>query len=61
MFSAEHVVKPGRTNEYKELVSEYYDKLAKDPAFDIKMTGSWEVVVGDIDSFCVSSSLWRLI
>jgi hypothetical protein len=47
-------VKPGRTNEYKELVSEYYDKLAKDPAFDIKLTGSWEVVVGDIDSFCMS-------
>lgn len=52
LIYTEHSVKPGKVAEYKALVGEYYDKLAKDKDFDLKLTGSWEVVVGDIDTFC---------
>ena len=47
-----HSVKPSRVVEYKALIEEYYDKLAKDKQFDVKLTGSWEVVIGNLDTFC---------
>ncbi|CAD6583015.1 MAG: hypothetical protein CYPHOPRED_002212 [Cyphobasidiales sp. Tagirdzhanova-0007] len=46
-----HSVKPSRVVEYKALIEEYYDKLAKDKQFDVKLTGSWEVVIGNLDTF----------
>lgn len=47
-----HKVKPGRVNEYRKLVEEYYGNLAANKDYDMKLTGSWEVVVGELDTFC---------
>ena len=47
-----HRVKPDRVDEYKSLVAQFYDSLAKNPDVDIKLTGSWEVIVGELDTFC---------
>jgi len=46
-----HRVKPDRVDEYKSLVAQFYDSLAKNPDVDIKLTGSWEVIVGELDTF----------
>lgn len=47
-----HKVKPGRVAEYRKLVEEFYTSLANNPEYDMKLTGSWEVVVGELDTFC---------
>lgn len=30
----------------------YYGAIAKNPEMGIKLTGSWEVIVGELDTFC---------
>lgn len=50
--SAGHKVKPGYVDEYKDLISQSYGKFLKTDNPDVKLTGSWEVVVGDLDTFC---------
>jgi hypothetical protein len=30
---------------------EYYTKLARDPTFKVKLTGSWETLIGPLDNF----------
>lgn len=52
----EHKIKPGHVEEYKELIAKYYDSLAKSTEIDVKLTGSWEVVVGELDTFCGAPS-----
>jgi hypothetical protein len=47
-----HKVKPGYVEEYKDLISQHYGKFLKTDNPDVKLTGSWEVVVGDLDTFC---------
>lgn len=49
---AEHKVKPGYAHEYKDLIAQYYSKIIQNDNPDVKLTGSWEVVVGDLDTFC---------
>lgn len=46
-----HKVKPGKVQEYRKLVEEFYTSLANNPEYDMKLTGSWEVVVGELDTF----------
>lgn len=54
---SEHKVKPGYAHEYKDLIAQYYSKIIQSDNPDVKLTGSWEVVVGDLDTFCGAPSL----
>ncbi|GAA6008448.1 hypothetical protein JCM10207_007114 [Rhodosporidiobolus poonsookiae] len=46
-----HQVAPSHVEEYKELIAPYYSGIHSSPEFDAKLTGSWEIVVGDVDTF----------
>lgn len=47
-----HRVKLDRTEEYKAAAEKYYMGLVEDPELHVKLTGSWETLVGpDMDSF----------
>ncbi|CAO0800160.1 unnamed protein product [Mucor circinelloides] len=46
-----HKVKPGKVDEYKELVSKHLPKIANDPLNDVHLCGSWSVEIGQQDSF----------
>ncbi|PVZ98635.1 hypothetical protein BB558_005349 [Smittium angustum] len=45
-----HKVKPGYMDEYVELVTKLYPKIANDHYPRVKLTGSWSTIVGDVDS-----------
>lgn len=44
-------VKPDRIEEYKKAAEAYYTGLVKDESLQIKLTGNWETVVGEQDTF----------
>ncbi|CAD6889217.1 unnamed protein product [Tilletia controversa] len=46
-----HEVKPDCTAAYKAVLAEYYPKIAKDSRFALRHVGSWEVFIGDLDTF----------
>ncbi|KAI8366624.1 uncharacterized protein BYT42DRAFT_505111 [Radiomyces spectabilis] len=46
-----HQVKPDKVEEYIELVSKHFPVIANNPANDVHLCGSWEVIVGEQDTF----------
>ncbi|TBU34385.1 NIPSNAP-domain-containing protein [Dichomitus squalens] len=46
-----HKVKPDSVQEYKKAAEAYYTAIKDDPELHVKLTGSWETVVGDQDVF----------
>ncbi|CAO1619110.1 unnamed protein product [Parajaminaea phylloscopi] len=48
---ARHDVKPECVEQYKEVLAQYYPKIYSDPQFQASLTGSWEVTVGDMETF----------
>lgn len=51
-----HDVKPECVDEYVELVSNWYPKVASDPKNKVHLVGSWRTEVGDCDTFGQSNS-----
>jgi hypothetical protein len=47
-----HVVRPEKVEEYLALLGETYPKLAADEAFACRLVGSWQVHIGDTETFC---------
>jgi len=46
-----HRVKPDATEAYRAAAQKYYTGLAHDSALHVKLTGSWETLVGQQDTF----------
>jgi len=46
-----HHVKPDATDAYKKAAEKYYSAIKDDPKLHVKLTGSWETVVGEQDTF----------
>ncbi|TFY80527.1 hypothetical protein EWM64_g3479 [Hericium alpestre] len=46
-----HKVKPDQVEEYKKAAEKYYTGLRDDPELDVKLTGNWEAIVGEQDTF----------
>jgi len=46
-----HRVKPDKTNEYKDAAEKYYLGIKDDPDLHVKLTGHWETLVGEQDTF----------
>ncbi|GLB35814.1 putative NIPSNAP [Lyophyllum shimeji] len=46
-----HHVKPNKTEEYKKAAEAYYLGIKNDPNLHVKLTGSWETIVGEQDTF----------
>ncbi|KIL71503.1 hypothetical protein M378DRAFT_65647 [Amanita muscaria Koide BX008] len=46
-----HRVRPEKAEEYKEAACRFYTNIKNDPQMGVKLTGSWEVVVGEMDTF----------
>ncbi|CAK5280630.1 unnamed protein product [Mycena citricolor] len=46
-----HRVRPDKTDEYKAAAEEYYMGVKNDPELRTKLTGNWEVLVGEEDTF----------
>ncbi|KAH8835571.1 hypothetical protein DL96DRAFT_1574778 [Flagelloscypha sp. PMI_526] len=46
-----HRVKPDKHAEYQEAAGKFYAGVAKDFNLHVKLTGSWETVVGDQDAY----------
>jgi hypothetical protein len=46
-----HRVKPDKSEEYRKAAEKYYTGIKDDPRLHVKLTGSWEVVVGKQDTF----------
>ncbi|GAA5874019.1 hypothetical protein JCM5296_001062 [Sporobolomyces johnsonii] len=46
-----HKVLPQHVEQYKELIAGYYKGIHESGEFDARLTGSWEVVVGEVDTF----------
>lgn len=48
---AGHKVLPQHAVQYQELIEDYYKGIHESPDFDARLIGSWEIVVGDVDTF----------
>ncbi|BGP46966.1 hypothetical protein JCM10450v2_002818 [Rhodotorula kratochvilovae] len=46
-----HKVLPQHVEQYKKLIEGYYRGIHESNEFDARLTGSWEIVVGDVDTF----------
>ncbi|KAI9485910.1 MAG: hypothetical protein EXX96DRAFT_469964, partial [Benjaminiella poitrasii] len=46
-----HRVKPEKVEEYIQLLSIHYPRIANDPGNHIHLCGSWETIIGELDSF----------
>ncbi len=46
-----HEVKPDKVDEYVDLVSGWYPKVASNPENKVHLVGSWRTEVGDCDTF----------
>lgn len=46
-----HRVKPDKRDEYKKAAERYYKGIEEDTRLGIKLTGNWETLVGDQDTF----------
>jgi len=44
-------VKPEAVDDYLNLVSIHYPRIADDPNFKVKLFGSWNTEVGELDRF----------
>lgn len=51
LIPAEHKVLPQHVEQYKKLIADYYKGIHDSSDFDAKLTGSWEVTVGEVDTF----------
>ncbi|SPO31568.1 related to NIPSNAP protein [Ustilago trichophora] len=43
-------VSPAHSDEYRSLIAQYFPKLAE-KGLPMRLTGSWEVIVGDLETF----------
>lgn len=50
-YTIAHRVKPEKVEEYIKLMSTHYPRIANDPQNEVHLCGSWEMVVGDLDTF----------
>lgn len=46
-----HAVKPDCREAYKAAAEEYFTGLASNPDLKVKLTGSWETLIGPVDNF----------
>ncbi|KAI8347623.1 hypothetical protein EDC96DRAFT_521074 [Choanephora cucurbitarum] len=46
-----HRVKPDKVEAYIQLLSHHYPLIANDPQNNVHLCGSWETVVGELDTF----------
>ncbi|CAO3643497.1 unnamed protein product [Mucor hiemalis] len=46
-----HYVKPDKVEEYIALLSKHYPRIANDPENNVHLCGSWEQIVGNLDTF----------
>ncbi|EKM84076.1 hypothetical protein AGABI1DRAFT_110665 [Agaricus bisporus var. burnettii JB137-S8] len=46
-----HRVKPDRIGEYKKAAETYYKGLLADSRLQVKLSGSWETAIGELDTF----------
>lgn len=46
-----HRVKPDASEEYKKAAERFYAGIRSDSNLHVKLTGSWEVIVGEMDTF----------
>ncbi|KAJ8659182.1 hypothetical protein O0I10_005221 [Lichtheimia ornata] len=46
-----HKVKPDKVQEYIQLVTTYLPQIANEPLNELHLCGSWEVVIGELDTF----------
>ncbi|THH21211.1 hypothetical protein EW146_g301 [Bondarzewia mesenterica] len=46
-----HRVKPGNVEEYKQAAEKYYTGLRDDKDLKVKLTGNWETIIGEQDTF----------
>ncbi|KAI1782696.1 NIPSNAP-domain-containing protein [Ganoderma leucocontextum] len=46
-----HKVKPDSVTEYKKAAEAYYTAIKDDPELHVKLSGSWETVIGEQDVF----------
>jgi len=51
-----HEVKPGRVDEYVDLVGKWYPRMASMPENKVHLVGSWRTEVGDCDTFGTATS-----
>lgn len=51
-----HVVRPDKVEEYLALLGEIYPKLAADESIPCRLVGSWQVHIGELETFCESGS-----
>ncbi|KAI0964234.1 hypothetical protein AcW1_001097 [Taiwanofungus camphoratus] len=46
-----HRVKPDAVEDYKKAAEKYYTAIKEDPELHVKLSGSWEAIVGEQDTF----------
>ncbi|KZT08669.1 NIPSNAP-domain-containing protein [Laetiporus sulphureus 93-53] len=46
-----HRVKPDAVEDYKKAAEKYYAAIKDDPELHVKLTGSWETIIGEQDTF----------
>lgn len=46
-----HRIKPEASDAYKKAAEKYYTGIAEDPDMHVKLSGSWETIVGEQDTF----------
>ncbi|BGP14853.1 hypothetical protein JCM10213_002708 [Rhodosporidiobolus nylandii] len=46
-----HKVLPQHVQQYKDLIASYYEGIHQSDEFHARLTGSWEIVVGEVDTF----------
>ncbi|CAO3652749.1 unnamed protein product [Cunninghamella blakesleeana] len=46
-----HKVRPDKVDEYIALVTDHFPRIANDSLNDVHLCGSWEVIVGELDTF----------
>lgn len=47
-----HVVRPDKLDEYKSLLAAHYPRIADDDKYPVRLVGSFEVQVGEMETFC---------
>ncbi|KAG9295417.1 hypothetical protein G9A89_013446 [Geosiphon pyriformis] len=46
-----HKVKPDCVNDYIQLISRHFPRIANDPANSVHLSGSWQTQIGELDTF----------
>lgn len=54
-------VQPAHVEAYKKVLGDHLPRIAADPALGARLVGAWEVVVGDLETFCELSPPSRFI